>query len=117
MPLGLSYSGWQRETGPCARIWNNSNSASPCWITCGGATGRRGGDLIRLVELSLDLSFRESLAHLERQPAPVPEAAPLEQAALFYQSQLPRHPEARQYLWQRGLRQPDLIQQLGIGAL
>lgn len=75
----------------------------------------RGGDLIRLVELSLDLSFRESLAHLERQPAPVPEAAPLEPAALFYQGQLPRHLEARQYLWQRGLRQPDLIQQLGIG--
>lgn len=154
MLLGLSYSGWQRETGTMRedleqikqrlplldylrrRHWTARRAGSrqefvglcplhqetrPSFYVnarknlfyCHGCG--RGGDLIRFVELSLDLSFRESLAHLERQPAPVAEADPLQQAALFYQSQLPRHREAQQYLWQRGLRQPGLIQQLGIG--
>ena len=72
----------------------------------------RGGDLIRFLQLSLGLSFRESVGHLQRElgPAPVPPAGLLDQTAAFYQFQLHRH-----YLAQRGLHDPDLIQQLGIG--
>jgi DNA primase len=39
----------------------------------------------------------------------------LESAAAFYQLQLHRHAEAVQYLEQRGLSDPDLIAELGIG--
>lgn len=77
----------------------------------------RGGDLIRFLQLSLGLSFRESVCHLQRElgQAPAPPAGLLDQAAAFYQFQLHRHAEAVQYLARRGLRDPDLIQQLGIG--
>ena len=76
----------------------------------------QGGDLIRFVQLSRQLSFRQSLAYLEQQSAPPTDpAAVLEQAATFYQQQLDRYPEARRYLEQRGLRDPVLIQELRIG--
>jgi DNA primase len=76
----------------------------------------QGGDLIRFVQLSRHLSFRESLAHLKRQSAPPTDpAAVLEQAATFYQQQLHRYPEALHYLEQRGLRDPALIKELRIG--
>jgi DNA primase len=76
----------------------------------------QGGDLIRFVQLSRHLSFRQSLAHLEPQSAPPPDsAAVLEQAATFYQQQLDRYPEALRYLEQRGLRDPVLIKELRIG--
>jgi len=39
----------------------------------------------------------------------------LEQAAIFYQQQLERHPEALRYLQQRGLRDSALIKELRIG--
>jgi len=39
----------------------------------------------------------------------------LDQTAAFYQLQLHRHPEARQHLAGRGLRDSGLIQELGIG--
>ena len=39
----------------------------------------------------------------------------LEEAAAFYQQQLDCYPEALQYLQQRGLRDPTLIQELRIG--
>src|SRR5579863_8394492 len=56
----------------------------------------QGGDLIRFVELSQHLSFRESLTYLERQSASSVDPAPvLECAAAFYQRQLDRYPEAR----------------------
>ena len=54
----------------------------------------QGGDLIRFVELSQHLSFRQSLTYLE-QHSPPPDAALLGQAAAFYQRQLDRYPEAR----------------------
>jgi DNA primase catalytic core len=76
----------------------------------------QGGDLIRFVQLSRHLSFRQSLAHLEQQSAPPTDsAAVLEQAATFYQQQLDPYPEARHYLKQRGLHDPVLIKELRIG--
>ena len=75
----------------------------------------QGGDLVRFVELSRRLSFLQSLAHLEQQIAPADPAAVLEQAAAFYQHQLPRHPEALRYLEQRGVHDPALIEELRIG--
>jgi DNA primase len=75
----------------------------------------RGGDLIRFVELSQGLTFRQSLAFLQQQIAPPVQQPVLQQTAAFYQLQLHRHPEAVQYLYQRGLRNPALIEELGIG--
>ena len=76
----------------------------------------QGGDLIRFVQLSRHLSFRQSLAYLEQQSAPpVDSAAVLEEACAFYQEQLDRYPEALRYLKQRGVRDPALIQELRIG--
>ena len=76
----------------------------------------QGGDLIRFVELSRHLSFRQSLAYLEQQSAPpVDPAAVLEKAVAFYQQQLDGCPEALRYLQQRGVRDPALIQKLRIG--
>jgi DNA primase len=76
----------------------------------------QGGDLIRFVQLSRHLSFRESLIYLQKQSAPPTDpAAVLEQAAAFYQQQLDRYLEALRYLEQRGLRDPALIKELRIG--
>jgi len=76
----------------------------------------RGGDLIRFVQLSRHLSFRQSLACLDLQASPtVDSAAVLEQAAAFYRQQLEHYPEAVRYLSQRGLHDPALFDELGIG--
>lgn len=75
----------------------------------------RGGDLIRFVELSEGLSFRHSIAFLQRQLAPAAAGSLLAQTAAFYRLQMHRHPEAAAYLAERGLRDPALIEQLGIG--
>jgi DNA primase catalytic core len=76
----------------------------------------QGGDLLRFVQLSRQLSFHQSLAYLEQYSAPpVDPAAVLEQAAAFYQQQLDRYPEALCYLKQRGLNDPTAIQELRIG--
>jgi DNA primase catalytic core len=76
----------------------------------------QGGDLLRFVQLSRHLSFRQSLACLEQQSAPSTDPADvLEQAAAFYQQQLDRYPEALHYLKQRGLRNLALIKELRIG--
>jgi DNA primase len=77
----------------------------------------RGGDLIRFVQLSLNLSFHETLAHLEQElTLPVPaEDEVLREALGFYQRQLGRHSEAWDYLHSRGLYDPKLIRQLDIG--
>src|SRR4030095_9187516 len=76
---------------------------------------QRGGDLIRFVELAEHLSFRESLACLQREMALAPESELLERTGAFYQMQLHRHAEAVAYLQQRGLQDPDLIAELGLG--
>jgi DNA primase len=75
----------------------------------------QGGDLIRLVELSQHLSFRQSLTYLEPQSTPADLAPALRQATTFSQRQLDRYPEARRYLEQRGLHDPALIKELKIG--
>ena len=76
----------------------------------------QGGDLIRFIELSRHLSFRQSLTYLQQQGTPaVDSATVLEQAAAFYQAQLERYPEALGYLKQRGLHDPALIKELRIG--
>jgi DNA primase len=75
----------------------------------------RGGDLIRFVELSQGLSFRQSIAYLQQQITPSVPHDLLEETAAFYRLQLHRHPEAVRYLDQRGLRSPSLIEELGIG--
>jgi DNA primase len=75
----------------------------------------RGGDLIRFVQLFLDLPFRETVAHLEQELTPAVTSQLLEQTAAFYQAQLHRHPEAIHYLEHRGLHSPTLIEELGIG--
>jgi len=75
----------------------------------------RGGDLIRFIELSEHLSFLQSLAFLRQQVAPPDGSGVLEQSAAFFRLELHRHPEAVQYLAQRGLRDPALIEELGIG--
>lgn len=68
-----------------------------------------GGDLIRFVELSQHLSFRQTLTYLGKQKTSSDPASVLEQACAFYQRQLDRYPESLRYLEQRGLhdRNPD----------
>ncbi|MGH9606773.1 MAG: CHC2 zinc finger domain-containing protein [Terracidiphilus sp.] len=76
----------------------------------------QGGDLIRFLQLSRGLSFRQSLACLEpAEPLAADSVAALEQAAAFYQQQLDSHPEALGYLDRRGLHDPVLIRELSIG--
>jgi DNA primase len=77
----------------------------------------QGGDLIRFVQLSSHLSFRQSLAYLEQQTTPTDDSAStvLQQTAAFYQQQLDHYPEAMHYLNQRGLHDPALIKELQIG--
>lgn len=75
----------------------------------------RGGDLIRLVELTLHLSFSQSVERLRQQLAPATAATILDHTAAFYQVQLDRHPEAVWYLDRRGLRDSALIEELGLG--
>src|SRR5712671_7191614 len=76
----------------------------------------QGGDLLRFVQLSRHLSFRESLAYLDQQSALTADpVAVLEQAATFYQQQLDGYLEALRYLEQRGLHDLALIKELRIG--
>jgi DNA primase len=76
----------------------------------------RGGDLIRFLQLSGRPSLRESLACPSVQISPASDSsAVLEQVAAFYRQQLDRHSEALDYLHRRGLHDPALIGELGIG--
>jgi len=76
----------------------------------------QGGDLIRFQQLSGQLPFRQSLAHLAP-PATRGDdvSGVLERTANFYQHQLDQYPEALGYLWQRGVYHPALIRELDIG--
>jgi len=67
------------------------------------------------VELSERLTFRESLACLKQDLALAAESELLTRTTAFYQVQLHRHSEAVEYLQKRGLQDPDLIEELGLG--
>jgi DNA primase len=72
----------------------------------------RGGDVIRFAELYHQVRFPQALALLRqwRGVAPL-----LPEAARFYGLQLHRHSEAVAYLYQRGVRSPELIEHMRIG--
>jgi len=72
----------------------------------------RGGDVIRFVELYRQVKFPQALALLYqwRGMAPL-----LQEVESFYRLQLHRHSEAVAYLHQRGVRSPELIEQMRIG--
>jgi DNA primase len=55
------------------------------------------------------------VALLQQELTPAPVSRLLEETAAFYQFQLHRHPEAMRYLDQRGLHDPTLIEEMGIG--
>lgn len=76
-----------------------------------------GGDVIRFVQMYLNLSFHQTVAHLKQEfglPRPSGEGV-LEAAAAFYQKQLYCHREALDYLQHRGLHDPRLMRQLNLG--
>jgi DNA primase len=75
----------------------------------------RGGDLIRFVQLFLDLPFHQTVALLQQELTPTPVSWLLDKTAAFYQFQLRCYPEAIHYLEQRGLHDPALIEEMGIG--
>ena len=72
----------------------------------------RGGDVIRFAELYHQVKFPQALALL-RQWRGLPPL--LHEAAGFYRMQLHRHSEAVAYLYQRGVRSPELIEHMRIG--
>ncbi len=75
----------------------------------------QGGDLIRFVQLSRQLSFGQSLAYLEPPNAPADAGAVLDETAAFYHRQWPHYPEAIRYLEQRGVHHAALLQELHMG--
>jgi DNA primase len=72
----------------------------------------RGGDVIRFAELYHQVKFPQalSLLHQWRGLAPL-----LHEAAGFYRMQLHRYSEAIAYLYQRGVRSPEVIEHMRIG--
>jgi len=72
----------------------------------------RGGDVIRFAELYHQVRFPEAVARLRRWSGM---GCLLEQVTKFYQAQLDRHAEARAYLLERGLHEPEVIDYLRIG--
>ena len=73
---------------------------------------RRGGDIIRFVELYHQVNFLQAVAllHQWRGLAPL-----LSQVVSLCRLQLHRHSEAVAYLFERGLRSPELIEAMRIG--
>jgi len=72
----------------------------------------RGGDVIRFAELYHEVRFPQAVALLHQWRGLPPL---LHEAAGFYRMQLHRHSEAVAYLYQRGLRSPELIEHMQIG--
>src|ERR1700690_2094278 len=73
---------------------------------------RRGGDVIRFAELYHQVKFPQAVALLHQWRGLPPL---LHEAAGFYRMQLHRHAEAVAYLYQRGVRAPELIEHMRIG--
>ena len=72
----------------------------------------RGGDVIRFAELYHQVRFPQAVALLHQWRGLPPL---LHEAAGFYRMQLHRHSEAVAYLYQRGIRSPELIEHMRIG--
>ena len=72
----------------------------------------RGGDVIRFAELYHQVKFPQAVALLRQWRGAEPL---LQEAARFYRIQLHRHSEAVAYLYQRGIRSPELIEHMRIG--
>lgn len=72
----------------------------------------RGGDVIRFAELYHGARFPQAMALLRRWSGV---GSLLEDVTQFYQMQLHRHPAAIEYLYQRGVRQPEVIDEFRIG--
>jgi DNA primase len=73
---------------------------------------RRGGDVIRFVELYHQVEFPQALALLHQWRGLPPL---LHEAAGFYHMQLHRHGEAISYLHERGVRSAELVEHMRIG--
>lgn len=74
----------------------------------------QGGDVIRLVELLHGLDFRTALETLNGQEE-VSAKQLWSDACDFYRQQLPRNLEAQCYLRQRGIEDPGIVGEMGIG--
>jgi len=72
----------------------------------------RGGDVIRFAELYHQVRFPQALALLQQWRGLPPI---LQKAADFYGMQLHRHGEAVTYLYQRGVRTPEVVEHMQIG--
>ena len=72
----------------------------------------RGGDVIRFAELYHQVRFPQALALLQQWRGLPPL---LRAAADFYRMQLHRHGEAVAYLYQRGVRSPEVLEHMRIG--
>jgi DNA primase len=72
----------------------------------------RGGDVIRFAELFHQVKFPQAVALLHQWRGLPPL---LHEAAGFYRMQLHRHAEAVAYLYQRGIRSPEVIEHMRIG--
>jgi DNA primase len=72
----------------------------------------RGGDVIRFAELYHQVRFPQAVAMLHQWRG-LPSL--LHEAVGFYRMQLHRHGEAVAYLYQRGVRSPEVIEHMRIG--
>ena len=72
----------------------------------------RGGDLFRFVELYHQLNFAQALVSLLRWHGHLPL---LRAAADFYHTQLHRRRDGLDYLYQRGIRTPEVIEHMRLG--
>ena len=72
----------------------------------------RGGDVIRFAELYYQVKFPQALALL-RQWLGLPPL--LRETTEFYRTQLHRHSEAVAYLYERGIRSSEVIEDMRIG--
>jgi DNA primase len=72
----------------------------------------RGGDVIRFAELYHQVRFPQALALLRQWLGLAPL---LRETTEFYRIQLHRHGEAVAYLYQRGVRSPELVEHMRIG--
>jgi DNA primase len=72
---------------------------------------------VRFAQLYFGLSFRQTVTQLKQELglASATASSLLEETARFYQSQLHCYEEALEYLYQRGLHAPALIDRLGVG--